>query len=359
MAITTRNELVEALVFGGIVGTARDGGLDALFNSGGAVPTATTTVNGTVKKAAAQVYFAGADIAALKVELNAFLASMVAAGLMESANPLSLDFVSNTYHSYGVKKQFGELIEFSRSSGGGIWNAQGSFEWLGTDAPRFNYDPVSGSALGLLVEPQSTNYAINSELLSGETLGYTKSPAVTSQAFGRGINRGWSVANTGGSNYAYHTASAETTQTFLSIFAKYPSSPTSGAGADNDFLFRSVVQDSISIKPVREMYRLSGQRSSGSGSWGVAKYAANKGGDVVVSGFQEERERVTSYIPTTTAQVTRAADNVFIPNGSWRSPTGRLEVDADEGVTVTLETGGIRIAGLGNIRSLKFYPEVV
>lgn len=36
MAITTRDELVEALVVGGIVGIARDGGLDALFNQGGA-----------------------------------------------------------------------------------------------------------------------------------------------------------------------------------------------------------------------------------------------------------------------------------------------------------------------------------
>lgn len=256
-----------------------------------------------------------------------------------------------------VQKQFGELIEFRRPSGGGIWNSQGDFEWLGSDVPRFEYDPVSGSALGLLVEPQSTNYAINSELLSGETIGYTKGPAVTSQAFGRGINRGWSVAYSGTGSNAYHMASAEDTQTFLSIFAKYPSSPSLGAAADNDFFFRPVVPASMSIKPVREMYRLSGQRSDVSGSWGVAKRAENKGGAVVVSGFQEERERVTSYIPTTTAQVTRASDNVFIPNGSWRSPTGRLEVDADEGVTVTLETGGIRIAGLGHIRSLKFYPE--
>jgi len=50
-------------------------------NAGGAtVPAATTTTNGTVKKAAAQADFAGADITALKVELNAFLAKLKAAG---------------------------------------------------------------------------------------------------------------------------------------------------------------------------------------------------------------------------------------------------------------------------------------
>ena len=48
----------------------------------GAVAPATTTVNGTVKKAATQANFAGADAAALVVELNAFLAKLKAAGIV-------------------------------------------------------------------------------------------------------------------------------------------------------------------------------------------------------------------------------------------------------------------------------------
>jgi len=51
-------------------------------NSGAGVPVATTTVNGTVKKAATQADFAGADTAALIVELNAFLAKLKAAGIV-------------------------------------------------------------------------------------------------------------------------------------------------------------------------------------------------------------------------------------------------------------------------------------
>lgn len=51
-------------------------------NAGAGVPAATTTVNGTVKQAAAQADFAGADITALKVELNAFLAKLEAAGIV-------------------------------------------------------------------------------------------------------------------------------------------------------------------------------------------------------------------------------------------------------------------------------------
>lgn len=56
--------------------------LEAGLTDGTAVPAATTTKNGTVKKAATQANFAGADNAALLVELNAFLAKLKAAGIV-------------------------------------------------------------------------------------------------------------------------------------------------------------------------------------------------------------------------------------------------------------------------------------
>lgn len=69
MAVTTKN---------GWIFAARE--LDEAIT--GAVAPATTTVNGTVKKAATQSNFAGADNAALLVELNAFLAKLKAAGIV-------------------------------------------------------------------------------------------------------------------------------------------------------------------------------------------------------------------------------------------------------------------------------------
>lgn len=47
-----------------------------------ALPAATTSVAGVVKKAASQATFAGADLAALKVELNAWYAKLQTAGLV-------------------------------------------------------------------------------------------------------------------------------------------------------------------------------------------------------------------------------------------------------------------------------------
>lgn len=71
MAVTTKNGWIFAVQE-----------LEADLADGSAVPAATTTVNGTVKKAATQANFAGADAAALVVELNAFLAKLKAAGIV-------------------------------------------------------------------------------------------------------------------------------------------------------------------------------------------------------------------------------------------------------------------------------------
>ena len=52
-----------------------------LVGEASTIPAATTTTAGVVLKSAAQATFAGADITALKVELNAFLAKLQAAGI--------------------------------------------------------------------------------------------------------------------------------------------------------------------------------------------------------------------------------------------------------------------------------------
>lgn len=56
-----------------------------------------------------------------------------------------------------IQKPFGDIITFSRSSGGGRFNAAGQYEWLASNAPRFDYDPATLSPRGLLVEEQRTN----------------------------------------------------------------------------------------------------------------------------------------------------------------------------------------------------------
>lgn len=50
-----------------------------------AMKPATPTTQGPMKQSATQADFAGADIAAVKVELNAFLTKLKAAGIVASA----------------------------------------------------------------------------------------------------------------------------------------------------------------------------------------------------------------------------------------------------------------------------------
>lgn len=56
-----------------------------------------------------------------------------------------------------ASKNFSDLITFTRASGGGRFNASGQYEWLAANVPRINYDPVTGESLGILVEEQRTN----------------------------------------------------------------------------------------------------------------------------------------------------------------------------------------------------------
>lgn len=84
-----------------------------------------------------------------------------------------------------VEKAFGDIITFTRASGGGRINAAGEFEWMGNDVPRLTYDPVTLQSLGLLIEEQRTNLLLNS-VLAGGTSGVVGAGAVAPT--------GWSFA---------------------------------------------------------------------------------------------------------------------------------------------------------------------
>lgn len=58
--------------------------------------------------------------------------------------------------------QFSDIITFTRASGGGRFNAQGQYEWLPANEPRIDYDPVTLAPRGLLVEGSRTNLLTNS-----------------------------------------------------------------------------------------------------------------------------------------------------------------------------------------------------
>lgn len=90
MAITTRDELIETLALIGLMGAARNGDLDALFEAGSAPANATTSVAGVVKQSAAvpnlsaqtvtDIATAQTAITAIVTKLNALLTAQRTAG---------------------------------------------------------------------------------------------------------------------------------------------------------------------------------------------------------------------------------------------------------------------------------------
>lgn len=82
--------------------------------------------------------------------------------LRDQSASLILDFSRQQYASrdnvsmFPDRVGFEDIVTFTRSTGGGRFNAQGEYEWLGPDEPRIDYDPLTGECLGLLVEEQRT-----------------------------------------------------------------------------------------------------------------------------------------------------------------------------------------------------------
>lgn len=85
---------------------------------------------------------------------------------------LDLNFVSGTLDS---------RVTFTRASSATRVNASGVLEVITSGNPRFTYDPVTLSALGLLIEEQRTQLLLNS-LIDGTNLS-TQSVTVTAQAY--------------------------------------------------------------------------------------------------------------------------------------------------------------------------------
>lgn len=80
-----------------------------------------------------------------------------------------------------VSKNFSDIITFTRSSTATYVASSGLLTSAATNAPRFDYDPVTLAPKGLLVEEQRTNLLLNS-LLNGTSLS-TQSVTVSATAY--------------------------------------------------------------------------------------------------------------------------------------------------------------------------------
>ena len=153
-----------------------------------------------------------------------------------------------------VSKTFGEIITFTRASTATYVDSAGVLQTAAINAPRFDYNPTTLAALGFLVEEARTNLLLNSNTLITQTVTVTAA-AHTLSFYGTGT-----VTLTGASTAGPLVGTGAYPNRVALTFT-----PTAGA------LILTVT--------------------------GSVQFANLEAGSFA-----------TSYIPTTTAAVTRAAD---------------------------------------------------
>lgn len=282
---------------------------------------------------------------------------------------VEMDFIGNSY-LLGTAR-YSSLAAFLSAAGGAFsrasiatyFDSSGNLQTAPTDQPRFTYDPVSLAAKGLLMEETRTNTISNSTFsgLSAQT--YTTNTTVANWAIGipggltgqsmtitPGTTKGmnyldirFTAANpTGSTLYPYiapATSSNATVSNGVRTSVSFWAGITSftGTGCNVDFQNRSltgagafITNTSLQFTTVQPFaYRtvtpLLHGATAGQASF-LAQFTMFSGGncDITIRLAAPQLEIgafPTSFIPTTSAPVTRATEFLSFPTGSWFNPT--------------------------------------
>lgn len=223
---------------------------------------------------------------------------------------------------------------FTRSSVGTYFDSSGVLQTAASGVPRFDYDPVTHTAKGMLIEEVVINALVQSQNFTGwnnnlsSTVtqnaaispdGTTNATTISSSAINSGIFK-----NTAGlTNGAIYTQS---------IYLKYVSGSSTAArlGADSINAYITINPQTMSITSVAAAVTSSAVQNIGNGwyrfSWTFTTTATshpfviynqtNAPLNIAVYGGQfEKMPFATSYIPTTTGAVTRVSDILSFASG--------------------------------------------
>ena len=246
-------------------------------------------------------------------------------------------------------------VTFTRSTTGTYYNSSGVLTTAAINAPRFDYNPSTLALLGLLIEQSSTNILLNSNYGGAQSNGLTViNNSVTSID---GTTTATTVTQTSATSshnlYTSFTAITNTNYTH-SVFIKAGTNRYVSVGIGNftgqafitvdTTTFTSTqtitqgsgvtyVSSSIVIS-ANGFYRISltancisvglacivGLNNTSTPATADASFSGNGTSNAYVTGAQLEALAFpTSYIPTTSAQVTRASDNASMTGTNFSS----------------------------------------
>jgi hypothetical protein len=193
--------------------------------------------------------------------------------------------------------------------------------------PRFDYNPNTLAAVGLLIEGSATNLVTYSNTLTSWNPSGGLAPTGSAGVSPDGTNNAWSIAAT--SQYYSNSITATATSYTVSAFAKagtassikigfnagYNGSTFSLTGAGS-----VTANDSGFVGTITQLsngwYRISTTVTATAGT-NYGTWTGQGSGTVLLYGFQiENAPYYTSYIPTAASVVTRAADIVQFTGGA-------------------------------------------
>jgi hypothetical protein len=269
-------------------------------------------------------------------------------GLPNSKPSLLLDFANS--------RSLDPRVTFTRASSATHFSAQGLLVTVGNNMPRFDHNPATGESLGLLIEEARTNLFLRSEEfnVSPWTLtNATVSANVTTTTAPDGTNTSDKLVESAANGFHSVDSPAFSfvngTSYSMSVFAKpagrsrfsFVRSGSGGASASFNTEALTAINEagasSVSIIPVGNGWfrcTMSWVASASASrlhsialldSSGVLSYTGNGTSGIYLWGAQLEAGAFpTSYIPTTSAAVTRAADVASMTGANftqWNNPT--------------------------------------
>lgn len=212
-------------------------------------------------------------------------------------------------------------LTFARAGSATYYDAAGLLQTATTDIPRFDHDPSTLAALGLLVEGAATNLAPQSESFDGSwgvANGTSAKVGInTSYPNPTGANSWfeWDPGSNGGATpgalYSYPIPFTAGTTYVLSVWARTKTGTSTMRLSQWDSVLESISSDlAISTTPTRLQFVFTAANSSANGDIAFRNNSAGNTGNVLLWGAQfETGTKATSYIANpgvTTA--TRAPD---------------------------------------------------
>ena len=215
-------------------------------------------------------------------------------------------------------------ITFTRASSGTFVDADGLIKSAATNTARFDHDPATGKSLGLLIEESRTNLVTYSEQLDQWTAGNNTTVTTNAATAPDGTNTAARlVFPTNNSTFVSSNAFIASGTTYTA--SVYVKAVTPGTNDQFTFNFGGGVSNATSqFTATGEWQRFTATVTPSTNAGAQQFFINNEGdgfrSDIYVWGVQvEEASFATSYISTTSSQVTRAADVVEITGTNFSS----------------------------------------